>query len=81
MTGPAAARESQEARVNPRSSAAPSSRNAPAVEPPFKHVIDNYVHKDQLITCVCGWHGSCAPGDRGASPWTEHLSLYRTKKR
>jgi hypothetical protein len=44
-------------------------------------VIETYVHRDQVITCVCGWHGSCAPGDRGASPWTEHLALFRTKKR
>ena len=67
--------------MNPRSSVAPSLRSASAVEPPFKHVIDTYVHREQTITCVCGWHGSCAPGDRGASPWTEHLALYRTKKR
>jgi hypothetical protein len=48
---------------------------------PFKHVIETYVHRDQTITCVCGWHGSCAPGDRGASPWTAHLQEFRTKKR
>ena len=48
---------------------------------PLRHVIDEYKHREQTITCVCGWHGSCAPGDRGASPWTEHLALYRTKKR
>jgi hypothetical protein len=69
--------------VNPRSPASSSlrSNSASAVEPPFKHVIETYVHRDQVITCVCGWHGSCAPGDRGASPWTEHLALFRTKKR
>jgi hypothetical protein len=44
-------------------------------------VIDQYKHREQTITCVCGWHGSCAPGDRGASPWTAHLQEFRTKKR
>jgi hypothetical protein len=53
----------------------------PVEDLPLKHVIDTYVHRDQTITCVCGWHGSCAPGDRGASPWTAHLQEFRTKKR
>jgi hypothetical protein len=67
--------------VNPRPSA-PSLRSATTTDDvPLKHVIDTYVHREQTITCVCGWHGSCAPGDRGTSPWTEHLALYRTKKR
>ncbi len=60
----------------------PSLRSAVPVEDlPLKHVIDTYVHRDQTITCVCGWHGSCAPGDRGASPWTAHLQEFRIKKR
>ena len=48
---------------------------------PLKHVIDVYRHRDQTITCVCGWHGSCAAGDRGGSDWTAHLAEFRTKKR
>ena len=53
----------------------------PRAPEPLKHVIAEYKHQAQTITCVCGWHGSCAPGDRGTSPWTEHLALFRTKKR
>ena len=34
-----------------------------AVEP-FKHVIDEYKHQAQTITCTCGWHGSSATVDR-----------------
>ena len=63
----------------PLSLSRPSLRNG---EPePLRHVIDQYRHREQTITCVCGWHGSCAPGDRGASPWTAHLQEFRTKKR
>ena len=32
---------------------------------PFKHVIDEYKHQAQTITCTCGWHGSSATIDRG----------------
>jgi len=37
-----------------------------AVEP-FKHVIDEYKHQAQTITCTCGWHGSSATVDRSGS--------------
>jgi hypothetical protein len=37
---------------------------------PFKHVIDEYKHQAQTITCTCGWHGSSATIDRGGSEWT-----------
>ena len=63
----------------PLSLTRPANRS---IEPePLRHVIDEYKHREQTITCVCGWHGSCAPGDRGASPWTAHLQEFRTKKR
>ena len=51
-----------------------------AVEP-FKHVIDEYKHQAQTITCTCGWHGSSATTDRGGSEWTAHLVEVRGKKR
>ena len=31
----------------------------------YKHVIDEYKHQAQTITCTCGWHGSSATIDRG----------------
>lgn len=51
-----------------------------AVEP-FKHVIDEYKHRDQTVTCVCGWHGSSATPDGQPSEWNAHLFLVRGKKR
>ena len=32
----------------------------PTTVEPFKHVIDEYKHQAQTITCTCGWHGSSA---------------------
>jgi len=48
---------------------------------PFKHVIDEYKHQAQTITCTCGWHGSSQAIDRGGSEWTAHLIEVRGKKR
>ncbi len=62
--------------VNPRLSPKPIDLDAP-----LKHVIDVYKHRDQTVTCVCGWHGSSATADGGASPWTSHLVEMRGKKR
>ena len=39
----------------------------PTTVEPFKHVIDEYKHQAQTITCTCGWHGSSATLDRGGS--------------
>jgi hypothetical protein len=44
-------------------------------------VIDQYKHRDQTITCVCGWHGSCATNQTGGSDWTTHLNQFRTKRK
>ena len=63
-------------RVNTR----PPAKAATATEP-FKHVIDEYKHRDQTITCTCGWHGSSAQIDRSPSEWTAHLIEVRGKKR
>ena len=64
-------------RVNSRPPVKPANG---AVEP-FKHVIDEYKHQAQTITCTCGWHGSSATLDRGGSEWTAHLFEVRGKKR
>ena len=63
----------------PLSLTRPSVRNG---EPePLRHVIDTYRHKDLTITCVCGWHGSCATNATGGSDWTTHLNQFRTKRK
>jgi len=48
---------------------------------PLRHVIDQYKHREQTITCVCGWHGSCATNSTGGSDWTTHLNQFRTKRK
>jgi hypothetical protein len=63
--------------LNPRLSPKPVD-----VDAPLKHVIDVYRHRDQTVTCVCGWHGSSAAADGSTtSPWTAHLVEVRGKKR
>jgi hypothetical protein len=42
------------------------------VEEPFKHVIDEYKHKLQRVTCTCGWQGSSASPDGVSSEWKAH---------
>ncbi|MFL5777439.1 MAG: hypothetical protein ACJ761_00720 [Chloroflexota bacterium] len=59
----------------------PPARPVSTEPEPFKHVIDEYKHRDQTITCTCGWHGSSAQVDRGPSEWTAHLIEVRGKKR
>ena len=38
----------------------PPVKPANGANEPFKHVIDEYKHQAQTITCTCGWHGSSA---------------------
>ncbi len=59
----------------------PPLKPATPANEPFKHVIDEYKHRDQTITCTCGWHGSSATIDRTGSEWTAHLFEVRGKKR
>ncbi len=66
----------QESPLNSRPPVKPAIANEP-----FKHVIDEYKHQAQTITCTCGWHGSSATIDRGGSEWTAHLIEVRGKKR
>ena len=47
---------------------------------PRKHVIDEYKHKAQTVTCTCGWHGSTLqPSDGRPSDWTQHVTENRGK--
>jgi len=66
----------QESPLNSRPPVKPALANEP-----FKHVIDEYKHQAQTITCTCGWHGSSQTIDRGGSEWTAHLIEVRGKKR
>jgi len=59
----------------------PPLKPANPIAEPFKHVIDEYKHRDQTVTCVCGWHGSSATPDGQPSEWNAHLFLVRGKKR
>ncbi len=53
----------------------------PDPDAPLKHVIDQYQHREQVVTCVCGWHGSTAatPGERSA--WDDHKAAFRLGRR
>jgi len=52
----------------------------PPREPPA-HVIAEYKHQAQTITCTCGWHGKSSSPDGRTSEWTAHLAANRTKPR
>jgi hypothetical protein len=54
---------------------------APRAPEPLKHVIAEYKHQAQTITCVCGWHGSSASADGRSSEWSAHVAANRTKPR
>jgi hypothetical protein len=53
----------------------------PVADQPPKHVIAEYKHRAQLVTCVCGWQGSSATPDARPSEWSTHIAAYRTGRR
>jgi hypothetical protein len=59
----------------------PNMPHKPNVVEPPKHVIAEYKHRTETVTCVCGWHGSSASVDGQSSPWNAHLVEVRGKKR
>ena len=46
-----------------------------------RHVIEEYKHRAQTVTCVCGWFGSTAAGPNERSDWQEHVAQFRTRSR
>ena len=51
------------------------------VDQPRKHVIEEYKHKAQTVTCACGWHGSTLSASDGRpSEWTAHVNENRGKR-
>jgi hypothetical protein len=54
-------------------------RNGPPQQAdlPPRHVIAEYKHRAQTVTCECGWHGSTLtiPGER--SDWQSHVAENR----
>jgi hypothetical protein len=62
-------------RTGPR---LPLRRSTPPVEEK-KHVIAEYRHRAQEVTCVCGWIGSSSlMADGRTSDWSRHVAAYRT---
>ena len=53
----------------------------PIPNAPLKHVIDEYRHREQLVTCVCGWQGSTASIGGERSPWDDHKAAFRGSRR
>jgi len=56
-------------------------RSTPKDAPPepFKHLIDRYQHREQLVTCTCGWQGSSL--DTVPDGWKAHLLEVRGPSR
>jgi hypothetical protein len=54
------------------------TRPAPP-DQPLKHVIAEYKHRAQTVTCVCGWHGSTAAQPGQTSEWAAHVAANRPK--
>ena len=54
-------------------------RPDPPPDAPLKHVIAEYKHKAQTVTCVCGWHGSTAAPAGQPSAWNAHVAEHRPK--
>ena len=48
--------------------------------PVLKHVIAEYKHRAQTVTCVCGWHGSTVTTDGRTSEWSGHVAANRTRQ-
>ncbi len=68
--------------MNDRAPAFNGRRPAPpAPDAPLKHVIAEYRHAVQQVTCTCGWSGSSATTDGRNSPWSLHVAANRQGKR
>ena len=52
----------------------------PRVDEAPRHVIAEYKHRAQTVTCECGWSGSAANPLGERSPWQEHLAEKRTTR-
>lgn len=52
-------------------------RTTPPGPEPLKHVIDEYRHRAQTVTCACGWHGSTAAPIGERSAWDLHKAAFR----
>lgn len=51
----------------------PPRRPAPETDR-RKHVIAEYRHRAQQVTCVCGWKGSSEMTDGRTSDWSRHVA-------
>ncbi|MEW6225221.1 MAG: hypothetical protein AB1627_11390 [Chloroflexota bacterium] len=57
----------------------PPRRPAPPADE-RKHVIAEYRHRHQEVTCVCGWIGSSAMPDGRTSDWSRHVAASRMER-
>jgi hypothetical protein len=64
-----------------RSLRSPSAAGGKAGDAVDRHVIEEYKHREQTVTCVCGWHGSTAAAPSERSDWQLHVAQYRTRTR
>ena len=59
----------------------PNLPHKPPTAEPLKHVIAEYKHRAETVTCVCGWFGSSSAVDGGPSQWNAHLVEMRGGKK
>ena len=59
---------------------APPILRRPVVDQAPKHVIAEYKHRAQTVTCVCGWSGSSAQVDARPSEWSGHVAAHRGQR-
>ncbi len=52
----------------------------PAADLPPRHLIGEYSHKSQVVTCECGWVGSSASPDGQPSDWKRHGAASKVAK-
>jgi len=67
------------ADLRPTATGLPPRRTAPEPEKKL-HVIAEYRHKVQTVTCVCGWEGSSASPDGRTSDWSRHVAAFRPSR-
>jgi hypothetical protein len=65
---------------SPRPTSSGLAGASAADDVPLKHVIAEYRHRAQSVTCVCGWEGSTETTDGRTSPWSRHVAANRTSR-
>jgi hypothetical protein len=58
----------------------PPGRAPDGEDAPIKHVIAEYRHRLQQVTCVCGLEASTVVDEGTTSEWSRHVAANRPKR-